>query len=1432
MSPRIALLLALAARLPLTAQNYTISTFAGGGLPVNLTGTSADFSGWRAAAMALDKAGNLYFPFQNTILRMDVQTSLLTLVAGTGTAGYNGDNIPATSAQLNQPNGVAIDSKGNLYVCDVGNYRVRKISNGTISTVAGDGQSVSGIIPPTHIGYLDAVAVDPNDNLYLADRSNNVVWEVVGGNLTIVAGTGQFGFSGENVPATTAELYDPDSIAFDAAGNLYICDFYNQRVRKVSGGIITTVAGTGQSGYNGDNQPATSANLYYPVGVTVDAGGNLYIADMENGRIRKVSGGIITTVAGNGFFETGGDNGSALDAGIQPGAVALDGSGNLYINDINNHSIRKVTNGTITTVAGDGPNNGGPATQSIMGGPSSVALDLGGAVYIGDWLANRVWKVFNGVVTVVTGNGLEGDSGNNGPAGSAQVGPVSGLAVDSHGNLFIVEADNLTVREISNGTITLLAGPEVFKYPWGAAVDSHDNLYVADSEANIIFKLVNGVFTPLAGTGESGYNGDNIPALNAQLNTPFAVAVDAAGNLFIADGDNCRIREVSGGQITTVAGNGTCGYSGDNGPAVNAELSRVQGVAVDAAGNLYIADTSNNVIRKVSNGTITTIAGGGTQFGDGGPASGAEVYPWGLAATPSGDLFVADYANYRLRLLSSGPAVLSIAKVHSGNFAPGQTGATYQVTVSNALTAGLTSGAVQVIESLPSGLTLVSMSGDGWNCSNNTCSRSDILEPGSSYPAITVTVNVNANATSPQVNSVSVSGGGSASASTTDSTAISQPVAITIQTSPSNLQVSVDGGAPQTAPQTVSLLPGPHTIAVAGTQAGAAGTLYVFTHWSDNSTNTADNITVGNSAATYTATFKTQYQLTIAASPAAGGTVTPASGTFYDSGAAVPITATANAGYTFSGWAGSVANASNASTTATMSAAESVTANFASLTGITLQTIPTGLKVSVDGGAAQSAPVTLSLSQGSHTIAVATTQAGATGVQYVFTSWSDSGAASHSITVGSGAATYTSNFKTQYQLNLSASPASGGTVSPASGTFYDAGTVVPVSATANSGYVFGSWSGPVASATSASTSVTMSAAASITANFTTPSACSFTFSSPASLPATGTATAETCPNNSGQPNCGVVPETPASFTVTPSASCGAWTATSSNPEFLQITSGASGTGAGTVSYTLLTNTHTAPQTYRVTVASGGASATYSITEAGSGDSQVYREVYALYEQLLGRDPDAAGFAFWTGSGGAGLGQMADSFLTSPEVSNSGFAVMEAYQAATGNPPTFAQFTAAVASIRAGTQTVPGLFNSLLGAGYAAANLYQNLLGRAPAGGDSSCIASGLSTCFQTIIGYPSSTTPVGAVNNEFQSTGSFHTDHSNALYVRMVYYVTVSRDPDPAGFAFWVGVANQGGAGLLFEGPAGYATRIQILGPGTPNQGFIGSPEFQGLFAN
>ncbi|HLJ17143.1 MAG TPA: hypothetical protein VKV15_21800 [Bryobacteraceae bacterium] len=305
---------------------------------------------------------------------------------------------------------------------------------------------------------------------------------------------------------------------------------------------------------------------------------------------------------------------------------------------------------------------------------------------------------------------------------------------------------------------------------------------------------------------------------------------------------------------------------------------------------------------------------------------------------------------------------------------------------------------------------------------------------------------------------------------------------VTIQTNPPGLQFTVDGGPALIAPQVLNLSQGTHILALAQTQAGAAGTQYVFTNWSDNGA-ASHTITVGSAALTFTATFKTQFQLTITSSPPAGGTVTPQPG-FFDANAVVPISATASSGFSFSKWTGNVANTSSPSTTVTMSAPQTVAAVFTSAAGVAIQTNPTGLQFTVDGGAPLTAPQILNLPQGVHTISVVAIQAGGTGTQFVFTGWSDGGAASHTITVTSAPATFTATFKTQFQLTLAAVPSAGGTFTPQSGQFFDANTAVPISATANSGFVFSNWTGNVASASAAATTVTMSAPEAVVANFT------------------------------------------------------------------------------------------------------------------------------------------------------------------------------------------------------------------------------------------------------------------------------------------------------------------------------------------------------------
>ena len=333
------------------------------------------------------------------------------------------------------------------------------------------------------------------------------------GIITTVAGNGIIGDSGDGWAAMTAELYYPMGVALDASGNFYIVDG-NNRIRKVNtSGVITTIAGSGTAGYSGDGGAATAAELDNPAGVAVDAVGNVYIADNGNGRIRKVNiSGVITTVAGNGTIGYAGDGGAATAAELYNAySVAVDGSGNIYIADYGIGRIRKVNT--------------------------------------------------SGIITTIAGNGIFGYSGDGGAATAAELNGPSGVAVDGSGNVYIAVDGDSRIRKVNTS----------------------------------------GIITTLAGNGTLGFSGDGGAATAAELRNADVVAVDRSGNVYIADGYNQRIRQVnSSGFITTFAGNGTHGYSGDGGAATAAELNEPYGVAVDASGNVYIADSYNNRIRKVT----------------------------------------------------------------------------------------------------------------------------------------------------------------------------------------------------------------------------------------------------------------------------------------------------------------------------------------------------------------------------------------------------------------------------------------------------------------------------------------------------------------------------------------------------------------------------------------------------------------------------------------------------------------------------------------------------------------------------------------------------------------------------------------------------------------------------------------------------------------
>jgi RHS repeat-associated protein len=493
--------------------------------------------------------------------------------------------------------------------------------------------------------------------------------------------------------------------------------FQPGQIQVPAAGIIGTLAGNGISSYAGDNGYAMLSEIDAPRGVAVDAAGNIYIADYSNQRIRKVtaSTGMITTVAGNGTRGYSGDSGSAASAELNdPAGVAVDSSGNIYIADYGNQRIRKVTasTGIISTVAGNGTGgysgDGGAATSAKLYDPAGVAVDGSGNIYIADYLNQRIRKVTasTGIISTVAGNGTRGYTGDGATATGAEVNYPYGVAVDSSGDIYIADLENNAVRAVYQGGSVLSV--QIQAEHSGVSPVAGDIYTVAGSGTGC--------------TGQTDSVGDGCPATSAELSSPEGVAVDASGNIYIADFGNQRVRWVTpaicftinghivsctGASISSVAGNGIYGYSGDGGPAANAELHSPGGVAVDASGNIYIADSSNERVREVGS----------------------------LGATQSG-----------LSVTSSGtPSTLGTAVTFTATISGGRTGTITFYDGDTAIGTGTISGtaATFATSSLAAGDHSITASWQG-NSSYDSATSAAFIQAvsGSTWDAGTVTLNV------------------------------------------------------------------------------------------------------------------------------------------------------------------------------------------------------------------------------------------------------------------------------------------------------------------------------------------------------------------------------------------------------------------------------------------------------------------------------------------------------------------------------------------------------------------------------------------------------------------------------------------------------------------------------------------------------------------
>ena len=686
--------------------------------------------------MAVDAQGNVYIAASglSMVLKVAANTGVISVFAGNGLSSAGGDGGLATGASLGSPTGLAFDSSGNLYIVDWASSNVRKVdTNGIITTVAGDGGQggFSGDGGPATKALLTnptGIAVDKSGNLYIADRGNQRIRMVTAssGTISTIAGSSTIGLSGDGGPAAKATFTLPTGIAIDATGNLYIADENNRAIRRIStSGIITTVAGTGQFGYSGDNGQATKAKLAGPQGVAVDASGNLYIADSGNERIRYVNiSGIITTIAGTGAAGFSGDSSAATAATFSnPVGVALDASGNVYVADLDNNRIRRfVVGGAVTTFAGTttSAGDGGPSTQARVE-PWAVAVDSSGNLYIADRSEQRVRKVApSGTISTVAGTGQTGFGGDNGPGALALLSTPNDVAVDASGNVYIADAGNNRIRRVdaSTGTITTFAGTggccyagtgtggdgglataATLFYPGSVAVDGSGNVYFTNmvqtntSPAPQAIRRVttDGKIHTWAGGGTSlGFSGDGGPPLNAQFGSSLEIRTGPDGSLYIADQTNNRVRKVdpAGATINTVAGNGQSSTSGDGGQATSAGVPAPWSVVVDAAGDFYIG--LNATVRKVTaSGTIGPYAGNGqwSFSGDGGSATAASLAgASGLALDSGSNLYIVDSANRRVRQVQPGvsPAIaLSPSYVTFSLAATGSTATTQTFVLSN-----------------------------------------------------------------------------------------------------------------------------------------------------------------------------------------------------------------------------------------------------------------------------------------------------------------------------------------------------------------------------------------------------------------------------------------------------------------------------------------------------------------------------------------------------------------------------------------------------------------------------------------------------------------------------------------------------------------------------------------------------------------------------
>ena len=592
--------------------------------------------------MAMDGSGNIYVSGNDTIRKI-TPAGVITILAGSPGIIGSADGTGPT-AQFFGPHGLAVDGNGNVYVADTGSHTIRKVTPaGVVTTLAGSPGNpghTDGTGSAARFGFPQGVAVDRSGNVYVADTLNDIIRMITpAGAVTTLAGTaGDSGSADGTGPAAQFAL--PTDVAVDGSDNVYVADSGNNTIRMItSAGVVTTLAGLAGINSGSADGTGSAARFSNPTGVTLDGSGNLYVTDNSNNTIRMVtSAGVVTTLAGTAGV-TGYADGTGPAAKFNdPIGVTVDGSANVYVADTNNHSIRKITAGGVVTTFP-------PFAQLAF--PLGVAVDGNGTVFVADSNNDTIRAITAaGVVTTLAGSpGNFGFADGTGP--TAQFHAPSGVVVDGSDNVYVSDSNNGTIRKITPaGVVTTFAGraenegsadgtgaAAQFSDPTGMALDRSGNLYVADTSNNTIRKITPaGVVTTLAGTaGVSGSADGTGPA--AQFDSPRGVAVDGNGNVYVADTFNSIIRKITpAGVVTTLAGMANVGGTTD-GTGSAARFLFPYGVAADGSGNIFVADTNNNIIREITPvGVVTTL--GGTPDAPGSLDGPGSLIPPGSAYDP------------------------------------------------------------------------------------------------------------------------------------------------------------------------------------------------------------------------------------------------------------------------------------------------------------------------------------------------------------------------------------------------------------------------------------------------------------------------------------------------------------------------------------------------------------------------------------------------------------------------------------------------------------------------------------------------------------------------------------------------------------------------------------------------------------------------------